>query len=129
MDYLKTSTSVSASTYSSEYNQSNTSSNSNDVSAATLPRQSNVRGTLRRLKKHKRFATTTGVIYRTQSILGFPKAAEGSDAVVENTVGLDGATSEVDISLKPNRSTYFSPELDQSKRHQKRYQSFLTKKK
>lgn len=96
LDYRKIRTTVSASTYSSEYKK-----HAVELDSSTLPIAGN-KGR-RKSKRHKRFATSTGVIYRTQSILGFPKTPEPDDT-----------------DSNPNRSTLFSPELGEGKRPEKR---------
>lgn len=112
LDYRKQSTSVSASTYSSKYD-SCYSLDDETFTASTLPlmlpSSTNAFGSLK-TRRHKRFSTTTGVIHRTQSMMGYRKSP--------------------DARMNPlNRNTYFSPELDQEKRHQKRYRSILFRKK
>lgn len=114
LEYRKQSTSVSASTYSSKYG-STISLASTVSSASMLPlanviaSDSNAFGTLK-LKRHKRYSTASGVLGRTQSMMAKPHSPDLQYGA-------------------PKRTTYFSPELDQAKRSQKRYRSILFRKK
>lgn len=139
LDYRKIRTTVSASTYSSEYYNSDNFDNSTTTnlvglgtSTLPLPRRSNERSTLRKFKNHKRFATTTGVLHRTQSFLNFPKSPISSGDNF-NSPPTSSETGGHILNMggvqEPNRSTYFSPELNKGKRHERKYQSFLFKKK
>lgn len=74
-----------------------------------VPSDTNAFGTLK-LKRNKRNSTTTGVLNRTQSMMGYLRSPD-------------------DQGIEPNRNTYFSPELDRSKRNQKLYRSILFRKK
>lgn len=112
LDYRKQSTSVSASTYSSKYGSAKSLIGYGYTTVSSMPfipSDVHAFGTMK-LKRHKRFSTTTGVLNRTQSMLGYLKSPDGHyDA--------------------PNRNTHFSPELDHGKRNQKRYRSILFRKK
>lgn len=113
LDYRKQSTSVSASTYSSKYaNASNmnvvTSMQTMDHTIAS--HDYGLGGTLKS-KRSKRFSTMNNSMMRTQSMRGFIKSPVTSSFTM------------------PKRTTYFSPELDQGKRHQKNYRSILFRKK
>lgn len=128
LDYRKIRTTVSASTYSSEYSfvspttgDSSTFSNAAAAESggpmwppSTVPRRTRtneLRGTFRKLRTHKRFATSTGVIQRTQSILGLhQKSAAPQDA--DST---DGGTNTTPVVVK--------------RRQDRKYQSFLFKNK
>lgn len=124
LDYLKSRTSVSASTYSSEYNTSTplmspqSRGGSPSGEPVTLPRRSSeLRGTFRKLRNHKRFATSTGVMQLTQTMLGFPAKPTGID--------------EVD-SISNSTLSIADTDLTSSNQHEKRprkYQSFLFKNK
>lgn len=107
LDYRKQSTSVSASTYSSKYDATK----SSFIATGTqMTWKFDSFGGTMKLKRNKRFSTTTGAISRSQSMRGLIKSPAGDIA-------------------PSNRSTHFSPELDQGKRHQTRYRSILFRKK
>lgn len=118
LDYRKIHTTVSASTYSSEYNLPYI-----NYSATTMPLPKSNHGTLNKTKRHKRAVSSTGLVHRTQSMLGISQPLSSSDSV---------SIADDNVSMKnvpPNRSTYFSPELGDGTRHQKKYQSFSFRKK
>lgn len=124
MDYRKNQTSVSASTYSSEYNTSTplmspqSRGGSPTGEPVTLPRRSSeLRGTFRKLRNHKRFATSTGVIHLTQTMLGFPTKATALDEV--DSIG------HSTLSIADAGRT--SP--TQHEKRPRKYQSFLFKNK
>ncbi len=119
LDYRKIHTTVSASTYSSEYNLPYS-----NHSPATMPLPKFNYGTLNKTKRHKRAVSSTGLVHRTQSMLGISQPASPSHSV---TSGADNVSSMK--NPPPNRSTYFSPELNSGTRHQKKYQSFSFRKK
>lgn len=81
-------------------------------------------GTLNKSKRHKRAASSTGLVHRTQSMLGISQQQPSSS----DTVSIADDTMSMK-NVPPNRSTYFSPELGDGIRHQKKYQSFSLKKK
>lgn len=124
LDYRKIRTTVSASTYSSEYSfaspwsvESLAFNSGGGVRMtesplsppATLPRRrtNELRGTFRKLRSHKRFATSTGVIQRTQSILGLHQKS----------------TDKTDTDLPATEATVVKRLQD------RKYQSFLFKSK
>lgn len=78
-------------------------------------------GTLNKTKRHKRAVSSTGLVHRTQSMLGISQQASPSDSVADNKTPTK--------NVPPNRSTFFSPELGDGTRHQKKYQSFSFRKK
>lgn len=78
-------------------------------------------GTLNKTKRHKRAVSSTGLVNRTQSMLGISPLASPS--------GSNAVDNSPKINLPPNRSTYFSPELGDGTRHQKKYKSFSFRKK
>lgn len=117
LDYRKQSTSVSASTYSSKYETLQLLAKS-AATASTLPlmnlipSDTNAFGTLK-LKRHKRYSTTTGVLGRTQSMMGLSRLS-----------GDEQYHSPIHMHLPS-----LSPDLDLGKRNQKRYRSILFRKK
>lgn len=117
LDYRKIHTTVSASTYSSEYTLPY-----NNHSTSTMPLPKFNYGTLNKTKRHKRAVSSSGLVHRTQSMLGISQANSPSHSAA--------SIADDDVSIKnspPNRSTFFSPELNP--RHQKKYQSFSFRKK
>lgn len=121
LDYRKIHTTVSASTYSSEYKLPYI-----NYSTSTMPLPKFNYGTLNKTKRHKRAASSSGLVHRTQSMLGISQQQQhqqppSTDSIADDTMSMKAAP--------PNRSTYFSPELGDGVRHQKKYQSFSLKKK
>lgn len=117
LDYRKQSTSVSASTYSSKYALKSLANYAATTSTLPLmhliPSETNAFGTLK-LKRHKRYSTTTGVLGRTQSMMGLSRmSADESNASPKSI----SSTSTV------------SPDLGLRKRESKRYRSILFRRK
>lgn len=120
LDYRKIHTTVSASTYSSEYDLPYI-----NYSTTTMPLPKFNYGTLNKSKRHKRATSSTGLVHRTQSMLGISQQA--SPSTNSHSIADDNVSMK---NVPPNRSTYFSPELgDTNARHQKKYQSFSFRKK
>lgn len=122
LDYLKSKTSVSASTYSSEYTTSTplmspqSRGRSPSGEPVTLPRRSSeLRGTFRKLRNHKRFATSTGVMQLTQTMLGIPTKTAGIDEIDSNSTL---SIADADRTSPPQRE-----------KRPRKYQSFLFKNK
>lgn len=119
LDYRKIHTTVSASTYSSEYKLPYI-----NYQTTTMPLPKFNYGTLNKTKRHKRAVSSSGLVHRTQSMLGISQQQQPS-----SNDSVSNADDTMSMKNVPNRSTYFSPELGDGVRHQKKYQSFSLKKK